>query len=703
MEDPRTATRRDGPDLPLRQVGPYQLQGIAGAGRTGAVFLARRAGIDRTFALKLLPPAPDAEEEARALREARVASRLSHPGIARVLEVGRHQERLYVVMEHVPGPTLRELVEKGGPMPSAEAAELVAQLADALGVAHRAGVVHRDVSARNVVVDDRSGRPRLVDFGLASEREAPQQLTRAGQVLGSPEAAAPEQLRGEAVDARADVYSLGVLLYELLTATRPFEGTDVPDVMRRVLSTRPADRPPPPSRCAPGVDRRVEAACSRAMAQRPEERFPTAAALADALRDPPEAAAPRAASRLLARAATTALAVTVTAGAAGALLVVVARARGEAGAHAAALERAQARLSSAEAAAATAGDELAAAERALAGLEARRAALERARGQVMVAREQDARRARAAASAFSAPDPRATRVVDALLERLAPLVHAEAAALRAELHIGRDRPAQALEEARAAGDVLLELRCLARLERRDELRALVDVVQRDAPADSDARRLARLLSGDPSVLQGLSQAAPTPLLVSLSDALGREGLRASDPRLLEQAVAAADAAVRGEPACVEALYARSSALYHRWVVTKDPALVPGYMRDLYRARALSPRAMFWIHAGKSFVMNDRPGDAMAELEHAAALAAESRDAPAAAMAWAWLGAAVVQRGDPDAALNLWLEALRLAPEHPSTYDFVPWARGLSSAARARLLSAVPPARRDEVERDLRAQ
>src|SRR5687768_15971639 len=142
----RAPTRRDdGPDLPLRQAGPYQLLAPLGEGTTGTVYLARRAGIDRSFALKLLPPFADPEAEARARREARIASRLNHPGIARVLEVEKHVDRLYVVMEHVPGPTLRERVDKGGPVSSVEAAGIVAEVADALEVAHRAGVVHRDV------------------------------------------------------------------------------------------------------------------------------------------------------------------------------------------------------------------------------------------------------------------------------------------------------------------------------------------------------------------------------------------------------------------------------------------------------------------------------------------------------------------------------------------------------------------------------
>ncbi|MBX3468262.1 MAG: serine/threonine protein kinase [Planctomycetes bacterium] len=285
MSDPRTTTRRDGPDLPLRQAGPYQLLAIVGHGRGGTVFLARRPGIERNFALKLLPPGLDPEAEARALREARLASRLAHPGFARVLEIDRHQDRLYVVMEHVPGPTLRELVERGGPMASPEAAELVAELAESLEAAHRAGVLHRDVSPQNVVLDDRTGRPRLVDFGLACEDGDGGRLTRPGEGLGTPDAAAPELLRGDPVDARADVYGLGVVLYELLAGARPFEGPAA-DVVRAVLSPDPADRPPPPSARAPGVDRQVEAACLRAMAPSPEDRFASAGDLARALAAP---------------------------------------------------------------------------------------------------------------------------------------------------------------------------------------------------------------------------------------------------------------------------------------------------------------------------------------------------------------------------------------------------------------------------------
>lgn len=688
MSDPRTTTRRDGPDLPLRQAGPYQLLAIVGHGRGGTVFLARRPGIERNFALKLLPPGLDPEAEARALREARLASRLAHPGFARVLEIDRHQDRLYVVMEHVPGPTLRELVERGGPMASPEAAELVAELAESLEAAHRAGVLHRDVSPQNVVLDDRTGRPRLVDFGLACEDGDGGRLTRPGEGLGTPDAAAPELLRGDPVDARADVYGLGVVLYELLAGARPFEGPAA-DVVRAVLSLDPADRPPPPSARAPGVDRQVEAACLRAMAPSPEDRFASAGDLARALAAP-RAAPARPRRGALALAAVTSLALLVAAAAAWL------DARAELASRRAAAEAATSRLDAARAALRRAEDEGAAARAALADLDARRVVLARARDDARAALAADNTRAQLRAHGWAEPAIWVPRGVDALVRWLEP--HPAAAAVRAELHLDRGRPAPGLEAARQARDAALEARALAQLDRRDEARALVAALLRDAPPGDPARRFAQLVSGDPAALADVSDDAPVPLLVARSQRLAAEALQRQDPQGLSDAARLADVAVRRWPTSVEALYARSAALYHRWLLTREPALVPRFMADLRRARAVLPQPMFWVYAGKAHVQTDRPIEALGELQRALVLADQQRDGNAAALGRVWLGAALTLLGDQAQAVAAWVDALRVAPDAPGVYDFLPWARRLPPPHQARLLEAVPPARRAEVQR-----
>ncbi|MBX3468265.1 MAG: serine/threonine protein kinase [Planctomycetes bacterium] len=276
-----TSTHREGdaPVPPARTVGPYEAITVLGKGSSGLVLLARRPGVERLFALKLLPPDLDAEGLARLRREAEVASRLDHPGIVQVHDVGVHQQQAYLVMDHVPGPTLKEVIARDGPRPAAEAAALVAELADALDVAHRAGIVHRDLKPANVIVDGRDGRAKLTDFGLARDLTRPSDLTQAGAVLGTPYYMSPEQVRGEPVDARADVYALGVILYELLVGARPFEAPTVSELGWKILEARPA----PPSARRPGIDPRVEAVCLAALGPR-EARPATARALADALR-----------------------------------------------------------------------------------------------------------------------------------------------------------------------------------------------------------------------------------------------------------------------------------------------------------------------------------------------------------------------------------------------------------------------------------
>lgn len=699
MGESRTTTRREGPDLPLRQVGPYQLLAIAGAGDgEGTVFLARRPGIDRNFALKLLPAAQSPEAEARTLREARLASRLEHPGVARVLEVDRHHDRLYVVMEHVPGPTLRDHVDKGGPMASGDAALLMAEVADALEAAHRAGIVHRDVCAPNVVLDDRSGRPRLVDFGLARELDGSGDVTRAGQVLGSPEASAPEQLRGEAVDARADIYGVGVVLYELLTATRPFEGGTPADVCRRVLSERAEDRPTRPSKVVRGISAAVEAVCLRAMAPRPGDRFASAAEVAAALRAAADGRGPAGAARSRGEVVSLVASLLVSLAAVTALLASWSGARADAAARTAALRVARERLAAAEVAAATAEQAGAAAARELEALARRRDDLERERTESASRRARSVLRARLLARASAQPDDGVARVVDALARRLEP--YPEGAGLRAEMLFDRGRAADALELARARDDATLELRCLVALGRHDEARERIARHLRDAPEQSDQRRYARLLTGDLAALQALPEDAATPLLLAASELAASEGARSGDARGVERARRLTDAAVRRAPTSVEALYGRSKVIYHQWLLTKDAALVPLYMADLHRARALAPQAIFWVYAGKSHVMNERPIEAIGELEVAVDLADRAREPGLRAAARAWFGAALALVGEDEKALTVWLDALQLAPEHPTTFDFFPWARRLPAPLRARLLEAVPPARRGELERAL---
>jgi len=194
----------------------------------------------------------------------------------RVLDAGRDGERLWYAMEYCAGEDLGARLRRG-PLPAAEAARLVARLADAVASAHAQGVVHRDLKPANVILAEPDGRPRITDFGLAQDRAAGGSLTRTGDMLGTPLYMAPEQVRASKhVDHRVDVYALGVILYQCLTGQRPFTGATIPEVTRKVL----AGYPLPPRHLAPELPRPLEAACLRAMALDPDDRHATAGELA---------------------------------------------------------------------------------------------------------------------------------------------------------------------------------------------------------------------------------------------------------------------------------------------------------------------------------------------------------------------------------------------------------------------------------------
>jgi hypothetical protein len=207
------------------RIGSYEVGRELGRGSMGVVYAARKAGLDRGFAIKVMKDADaDPELMARFTREADVASRIMHPGIVPVIDRGEHEGRAYYVMELAPGPTLRARLDARGKIPPQEAARLVRDLADAAAAAHAVGVIHRDLKPANVILEEPSGRPRITDFGLARDAFSGDKLTQSGDMIGTPFYMAPEQVRGERdVDERADVYALGVILYECLAGRRPFE------------------------------------------------------------------------------------------------------------------------------------------------------------------------------------------------------------------------------------------------------------------------------------------------------------------------------------------------------------------------------------------------------------------------------------------------------------------------------------------------
>jgi tetratricopeptide (TPR) repeat protein len=266
----------------LGELGPYRIEAEVGRGGMGIVYRAFDEALQRTVAVKVLRPGQDDPvARARLVREARLAARFRHDHVVAVHAVADPSDGLpYLVMEYVPGPTLKARVRERGALPPAEAATLVAQVADALAAAHAAGLVHRDVKPSNILLDPATGRARLTDFGLARLAADTAGLTRVGAVAGTPEYMSPEQVRGATgLDGRADVYGLGATLYEALTGEPPFRGTPAA-VLRQVLD----EEPRPPRSLNEAVPRDLETVCLKALAKEPSGRYPTAAEMADDLR-----------------------------------------------------------------------------------------------------------------------------------------------------------------------------------------------------------------------------------------------------------------------------------------------------------------------------------------------------------------------------------------------------------------------------------
>lgn len=264
-------------------VGKYTLRRVLGKGAMGVVYEAFDPMIERTVALKtirkdLWESEDGAELKERFLREARAAGRLLHPNIVTVYEFGEADGGAFIVMEHVSGRTLKEMIDSGSRFSVDETVRLLVPVLAALGYSHRAGVIHRDIKPANVMVTE-DGQVKILDFGVA--RLASASITQVGTILGTPAYMAPEQLMGQAVDARADLYSAGVILREMLCGHKTFSG-DYGNVLHQVLH----GQPPLPSTIEATVPPAFDTIVARAMARQPEDRFATAEDFIEALRHP---------------------------------------------------------------------------------------------------------------------------------------------------------------------------------------------------------------------------------------------------------------------------------------------------------------------------------------------------------------------------------------------------------------------------------
>ena len=277
---------------PVRLIGQtlahYRITALIGRGGMGEVYRARDARLDRDVALKILPTAmaEDPDRLDRFLREARTVAGLNHPHIVHMYSVEESEGVRFLTMELVEGEELGAIRERGAP-PVTKVVEIGIAVADALAEAHTKGVVHRDLKPANVMITD-EGRVKVLDFGLAKLAQAvPEEddatrvleLTRQGSVLGTVPYMSPEQLRGQEVDARSDLFSLGILLYELAAGHRPFEGTNAADLTTSILK----DEPTPLSEVDASIPAPLAEVVGTCLAKHPEDRPATAATVRDAL------------------------------------------------------------------------------------------------------------------------------------------------------------------------------------------------------------------------------------------------------------------------------------------------------------------------------------------------------------------------------------------------------------------------------------
>jgi WD40 repeat protein/serine/threonine protein kinase len=265
------------------RVADYILVREIGRGGMGTVYEARHRGHNQRVALKMLPGtfAPGAHELERFATEAEALTRLQHPHIVRIHEVGLHQSQPFIAFELIEGGTLAERLRQGPPPPAQASVALVATLAWAVEAVHQHGIVHRDLKPANILLlptkETDPGVPKIADFGLAKLLDNSTQLTRSGDVLGTPAYLAPEQVSGgKEVGPAADIYGLGAILYEMLTGRPPFRGASAAETLWQVANLDPL----PPSRARPGVPRDLQTICLKCLEKSPRWRYPTAAALA---------------------------------------------------------------------------------------------------------------------------------------------------------------------------------------------------------------------------------------------------------------------------------------------------------------------------------------------------------------------------------------------------------------------------------------
>jgi serine/threonine-protein kinase len=266
---------------PRKTLGRYEILGEIARGAMGVVYKARDPLIDRMVAIKTVNIGLSSAEmeafERRFFREAKSAGRLNHPNVVIIHDVGKTDDVAYIAMEFLDGRSLREILDSGVVLPPQRIADITAEIAEGLAFAHRNGVVHRDVKPANVMVLS-SGAVKITDFGIALLPTGTRTMT--GNIFGSPRYTSPEQVMGRPVDGRSDIFSLGAVLYEMLTGKPPFQGGDLNSILKQVLSEPTA----PPTSHNPKLPRAFDHIIAKALAKDPKDRYQDADELAHDLR-----------------------------------------------------------------------------------------------------------------------------------------------------------------------------------------------------------------------------------------------------------------------------------------------------------------------------------------------------------------------------------------------------------------------------------
>ena len=277
--------------METKRIGNYDVLEKIGQGGMGAVYRARQRSMDRIVALKILPPELSADEVyvQRFIREARSAGRLHHPGLIQVYEVGKDDAIYFFSMEYVNGPNFRSWMEQGERLDEKTAVRWMRQLADALAEAHRQGIVHRDIKPSNILLSER-GDPKIADLGLAKPLGAGHDVFFSSGSIGTPYYMAPEQVLGETLDGRADLYALGATFYHLLSGRPLFSGESYKEIMEK----QARELPEPIRNLRPDLSPAFEKVLHTLLQKDPADRYARAEELVERLRELEQPAPPAA-------------------------------------------------------------------------------------------------------------------------------------------------------------------------------------------------------------------------------------------------------------------------------------------------------------------------------------------------------------------------------------------------------------------------